>query len=152
MGSDRISEGKGAAGGPFAEALESASLCWRGGAALPRLLPAGGSGAETDFNTLGSEGVETTGPRGVDCSCTTGGMRVLLSFMLSRWNGGCCLLMWVLVSYKGGARESQLRGGRWGAQESSSQEGFRCRCGVVSELCDDVLVPDVIVGGLTQPL
>ena len=102
MGSDWIGEGKGAAGGPFAEALESAPLRWRGGAALPRLLPVWGSGAETDLNTLGSEGVETTGLRGVDCSCTPGGMRVLLSFMSSRWNGGCRLLMWVLVSYKGG--------------------------------------------------
>ena len=98
MGSDRIGEGKGAAGGPFPEALESAPLRWRGGAALPRLLPTGGSGAETDLNTVGSEGVETTGPCGVDCSCTPGGMRVLLSFMSSRWNGGCRLLMWVLVS------------------------------------------------------
>ena len=56
----------------FAEALESAPLRWRGGggggAALLRLLPEGGSGAETDLNTLGSEGVETTGPRGVDCA------------------------------------------------------------------------------------
>ena len=93
MGSDWIGEGKGAVGGPFAEALESAPLCWRGEAALPRLLTTGGSGAEIDFNTLGSEGVETTGPRGVDCSCTPGGMRVLLSFMSSRWNGGCRLLM-----------------------------------------------------------
>ena len=36
-----------------------------------------------------------------------GGMRVLLSFMSSRWNGGCRLLMWVVVSYKGGGHENR---------------------------------------------
>lgn len=86
MGRDWMGEGWGAAGGPPVRVfgpLERATLRPRG-APMPRLLAAGGSGAETVLNTLGSEGGGAT----TVCSCGPPGEdKVLPPFKSRRWKG-----------------------------------------------------------------